>query len=258
LVRIFAKVHKDGHRPTDTGVFAMPRIPDTDDALLDYARLHADLWAGDQSNPPPDTGLSAQQLADTSAATDAAEAAALLALQARSASKAATTAKKEALAALRQVLGADLTTIDGYAKATKDPGVYSRAQVDPPKTPTDRQAPPEPTELRATVDTDGSVDLTFKVAAGGGCVYLVQRMTVTLDNTTTPYELLGFATDEKKFTDNAVPDGIRTVGYRVAARIATGLQGSWSQTLLIPFGSQANNPVGSIAPAKAEDQKSAS
>lgn len=233
----------------------MPRIPDTDEAFINFSRDHIDIWSGGQT--PPDTGLSSAQLAATEAATAAAEAADLAARQARTLAKTRTAAKREAIRNLRAVIGGDMDTIDAYAKATGDPGVYQRAQIPAPKSPSERDAPPVPTDLRTTVDTDGSVELTFKVAAGGGASYLIQRRTTSIEGLESPYQFIGFADDEKRFVDNAVPDGVRSVGYRVAARISTGQQSGWSVTRTIPFGSQANGPVGSIEPVKAEDQKGA-
>jgi hypothetical protein len=95
----------------------------------------------------------------------------------------------------------------------------------------------------------------------------VQRQTTTIDNVTSgyafmgfhglPWASMGFADDEKECTDNAVPEGLKSVGYRVAARLSTGLMSGWSVTYTVPFGSQTQNPAGSIQPQKAKDQKSA-
>ena len=234
----------------------MSRTPTTEQAYIAFARQHLTIWEGNGGQPPM-IGLSSLQLQETSDAVDAAEAAYAAALAARDASKAATQAKDNALAALQAVIGGDIDTIDAFAKATKNPNVWVLAQIPAPKDPSERPAPPAPTDLRAVVDSDGSVNLTFKVATGGGATYLVQRLITPLEGAPNAYEFLGFANDNKTFTDNAVPEGVKSVGYRVAARLATGPMSSWSQTLIIPFGSQDNGPVGSIAPANPEDQKAA-
>ncbi|MEQ9095591.1 MAG: hypothetical protein RIE32_04945 [Phycisphaerales bacterium] len=234
----------------------MPRFPNAEAAFITYAKQRIAEWKGGQAGPP-DTGLSAQQLIDTENAVLEAESAYNAMLAARNSARTATGTKNAKLEALRAIFGGDIDTIDAYAKATNNPGVYALAGIPAPKDPSVRDAPPAPTDLRAVVDTDGSVDLSFKVAAGGGATYLVQRILTPLDGAPGPYEFMGFAKDDKTFTDNAVPEGIKSVGYRVAARLATGPQSSWSQTLIIPFGSQANNPAGSIAPTEAKDQKSA-
>lgn len=72
-----------------------------------------------------------------------------------------------------------------------------------------------------------------------------------------PFQFVGYAKDDKTFLDNAVPDGVRSVGYRVAARLSTGLMSDWSLTYAIPFGTQDNGPVGTIGPADAGEHKSA-
>lgn len=233
----------------------MPRIPDADDAFIAFARLHADLWSG--QGTAPTIGLSPEQITETLAATAAAEAADVAAQQARSASKAATAAKRQAIATLEGVFAADVATIDAHALATKDPGVYTRAQIDAPKTPSERPAPPAPTDLRATVQSNGSVVLSFKATTGGGATYLVQRLTTSIQGVESPYEFVGFASDDKRYIDTAVPEGVRSIGYRVAARISTGLQSPWSVTRTVPFGSQNNGPIGRIAPMTPEDHKAA-
>lgn len=241
----------------------MRRTPTTEQAYIAFARQHYTIWSGGQAGPPV-IGLSSIQLQETSDAVDAAEAAYSAMLAARDASKAATEAKDNALAALKAVIGADIDTIDAFAKATKDPNVWVLAQIPAPQDPSERDAPPAPTDLVADLRLDGSIELRFKGATGGGAQYQVQRQTTSVEGVTSQYEVLGFADDEKRFVDSAVPEGIRSVGYRVAARISTGLQSDWSVTYTIPFGSQgsqgsaqAKAKAGTIEPVKAEDQKSA-
>lgn len=239
----------------------MSRTPIAEQAYIAFARQHYTIWSGGQAGPPA-IGLSSLQLQETSDATDAAEAAYAAALAARDASKAATEAKDNALAALKAVIGADIDTIDAFAKATKDPDVWVLAQIPAPKDPSERSAPERPTDLDASLRLSGSIEVSFKAATGGGAQYLVERQTTTVEGQTSGYTFLGFADDEKKFIDTAVPEGLRSVGYRVAARISTGLQSDWSPTFTLPFGSQggsaqASAKAGSIVPVKGEDLKGA-
>jgi hypothetical protein len=231
------------------------RIPNDDATFLDWSRVHADLWAGGQT--PPVIGLDSAALLSFEEKTAAAEAAYAAMISARQASLDATALKNATFAALRAEASADLARIDAFATTTGDPTVYPKAGIPAPKTPSERTAPPAPSDLRTTVDTDGSVTLTFKATTGGGATYLVQRQTTSIEGLESPYLFLGFADDDKKFVDNAVPEGVKSVGYRVAARISTGPQSGWSVTRTVPFGSQNNGPVGSIAPVKKEDQKDA-
>lgn len=234
----------------------MPRFPKNEAAFITYAKQRSDQWKGGQAGPP-DTGLSAQQLTDTEIAVNEAQAAHTAMLAARTAARDATQLKNNKLEALRAIFGGDVDTIDAYAKATGDPDVYVRAGIPKPKDGSEREAPPAPSDLKATVQLDGSIVLSFKGATGGGAQYHVQRQTTSTDNVISPYEFMGFADDEKRFVDNAVPEGLKTVGYRVAARLSTGLMSPWSVTYTVPFGSQQANPAGSIAPTEAKDQKSA-
>jgi hypothetical protein len=232
------------------------RIPRTDASFIAWARQRANQWAGGQSGPP-EIGLDPLEVASFEAKTAAAEAAYQTMLDARSAARDARAAKDVAFADLRSEASSDLARIDAFATTTNDPGVYPLAGVPEPKTPSERGAPNAPTDLRSTVDTDGSIELSFKVATGGGATYLVQRRITSIDGLASDYEFIGFADEDKRFVDNAVPKGIQSVGYRVAARLTSGPQSSWSQTLTVPFGSQSTSPIGSIEPVKAEDQKDA-
>ena len=231
------------------------RIPNDDASFIAWARTHADIWAGGQT--PPAIGLSPAEVAAFAAKTAAAEAAYSAMLAARQASLDATALKDTRFADLRAEASADLSRIDAFATTTGNPGVYPLAGIPAPKTPSARTAPPAPTDLRTIVGTDGSVTLTFKATTGGGATYLVQRRTTSIEGLESPYAFMGFAGDDKKFVDNAVPEGVRSVGYRVAARLSSGPQSGWSVTRTIPFGSQDNSPVGRIEPVNPEDQMAA-
>lgn len=232
------------------------RIPTDDATFIAWARQRANQWAGGQSGPP-EIGLDPTEVASFEAKTAAAEAAYQAKIKAASDAKDATAAKNVTFAALRREASSDLARIDAFADTAGGPGVYPLAGIPEPKTPSERTAPDAPTDLRTTVETDGSIELTFKATTGGGATYLVQRRTTSIEGVESTYEFVGFADDEKRYTDNAVPDGIRSVGYRVAARLSSGPQSAWSVTRTVPFGSQNNSPVGSIQPVKAEEQKGA-
>lgn len=231
------------------------RIPTADPAFIAWARTHADIWIGGQT--PPVIGLDPGELASFEQKTAAAEAAYQAMQAARQASFDATALKNTTFAALRAEASADLARIDAFASTVGGPGVYPLAGIPAPKTPTARTAPDAPTDLRATVGTDGSVAMSFKATTGGGATYLVQRQTTSIEGVTSPYAFLGFADDEKRFIDNAVPEGVKSVGYRVAARLSSGPQSAWSITRTVPFGSQNNSPVGSIRPVRMGEQKNA-
>ncbi|MFI4916489.1 MAG: hypothetical protein ACIAS6_08295 [Phycisphaerales bacterium JB060] len=237
----------------------MRRTPIAEQAYIAFARQHYTIWSGGGAQPPV-IGLSTLQLQETSDAVDLAEAAYTAALAARDASKAATEAKDNALAALKAVIGADIDTIDAFAKATKDPNVWVLAQIPAPKDPSERDAPPAPTFGEVVQTGAGFIRGTFTVASGGGAQYQLQRRDTTLANTTGPWTVVGVLTD-KAFEDQGVPVGLSQVEYRVSAQLSTGAVSPWSNAVSFSFGSQGSPETqitaGSIVPVKAEDQKSA-
>jgi hypothetical protein len=220
----------------------MGRIPNDDAAFIAWARTHADLWSP-ATGEPPAIGLDDAERASFRARADAAEAAHAAMLAARQRALDATAAKDAAFAILRREASGDLARIDAHAATTGDDKTYARAGVRAPKTPGERPAPPEPTHLRTQIDTDGSIRVTFKVTTGGGASYLVQRTTTGPDGVQSPYEFVGFADGNKTYIDRAVPIGLKSVGYRVAARLNTGAVSPWSVTATVPFGSQKSGAV---------------
>lgn len=223
----------------------MPRTPTTDQAFITFSRDHINVWSGGQGTPP-EIGLSSSQLTDTEAATAAAEAAYQAMTVARNASRAATEAKDNAIAALRAVIGADIDTIDAFAKATKDPDIWVLAQIPAPKDPSERTAPDAPAIGEIVLSSGGIVRVPFTVVGGGGAQYQVQRRDTNLDNTSTDWFPVATIT-EKTFDDQAIPFGLRQVQYRVRAQLSSGPASPWSTTASFSFGS-----VGSQAGPQAQ------
>lgn len=234
----------------------MGRIPSDDAAFLAWARTHADLWSP-ATGQPPAIGLDDAERASFVARCAAAGAAHAAMLAARQKALDSTALKDTTFAILRREASADVARIDAFAATTGDDEAHARAGVRAPKTPGERPAPPEPTDLRTRVETDGSIALSFKVTTGGGAAYLVQRTTTGPDGVQSPYEFLGFADTNKTYTDRAVPIGLKSVGYRVAARLNTGAVSPWSVTATVPFGSQRPGVAGTLAPARAARRRDA-
>jgi hypothetical protein len=236
-----------------------PRYPDKEALLLAWARHHATVWAGTQG-APPDTGLDLVQIQAFEAAVSAAETAMADRVAKASAAKTSTFNKKSAFKLLSNRLSSCVATIDAHFKDTQDEGVYVRAELDPPKDPSERPAPEKPTNLELTSYADGSLRLSFKVTAGGA-VFEVQRSTTSLANVESPWATIG-VTGEKMFTDPAVPGGLRSVRYRVRGIIGNNNTGPWSTPEPLHFGSQGSQPgpaasAGSIVPVRGEDMEGA-
>lgn len=213
------------------------RYPRREALLLAWARHHATVWSGGE-NPPPDTGLSAQQIQDFDTAVSQAESAYSDRVAKLASAKASTTNKNDKFDVLLDRLGSCISTIDSYFKDTKDPGIYVRAELDPPKEPSERPAPPKPTDLALTSFSDGSLRLSFKVSAAGA-VFEVQRSTTDLVGQDSPWTTIA-VTGEKMYTDPAVPGGLRSIQYRVRGILGNNNAGEWSTPEPLSFGSQGS------------------
>lgn len=216
---------------------ATDRYPRREALLLAWARHHSTVWSGGQ-NPPPDTGLSAQQLLDFADAVSQAEAAFNNRVAKLAAAKTATTDKNDKFDVLLDRLGSCMSTIDSYFKETKDPGVYVRAEIDPPKEPSERPAPPKPTDVELASITGGSMEITFKVTAAGA-VFEIQRASTPIEGQLGEWNTIAI-TGEKQFTDPGVPVGLQSVQYRVRAVLPNNNASPWSAPALFTFGAQGS------------------
>jgi len=212
----------------------MARVPRSDAQFLDWARAHADLWLG--NGTPPPIGLTPEQAAAVEALTTTAESEFANQQATQTAAEGATITKRQAFALLRETIGAALSTIDAFAKATADPGVYALAGIPEPKPAAPRIDPPTPTDVAVSLRSDGGVEFRFKAAAGGGAVFLVERQTADATGTLGQFEHIGQADDRKRFIDQDTPAGVRLINYRARTRLTNGELSQWSETATIRFG----------------------
>lgn len=219
------------------------RKPRSEQALLTWARARADQWTGGQGGVP-DIGLSQAQADAFDLAVSAAEAAFVAQQLAKQLSDNRTTEKDGALGTMDDQLEFLVPTIDAYAKATGDAGVYTRAGIDAPKTPTTRGAPPIPSDLTADVTNGGDVAIGFACTTGGGAFFEIQRRLTTLDGMVQTWQPLA-TTTIKTHTDTAVPSGYRSVDYRVRAVRTNGKASEFSESSTAYFGSTSTPESGS-------------
>lgn len=176
-----------------------------------------------------DPDLAAFTLAASNAqkAFDAAEAA-------RQASKAATTAFYASVSTLREKAGTCVRIIQNKAKSTNDPNLYAIGQISPPE-PRSQQGPPpaQPSDIRAGLNSDGSITLTWKCANPPGVsnvIYFVQRKL----NGQTDFTLFD-TVGEKTLIDATIPRSAGGASYMITAR--HGQQsGQTSETFSVVFG----------------------
>ena len=157
--------------------------------------------------------------------------------RARRAYEAALLRKRLTIADLRQSFGASTATIDAFAKATRNRGVYAIARLDPPEKPGKRSAPPAPKMRTPRLLGYGPIELSF-TPSGEAVQYEVQRSVLSLDSRYSPWELLTI-TGHKRVRDRKVPRGVAAVRYRVRARRTTGKTSDWSTAAEVSFGCRA-------------------
>lgn len=182
--------------------------------------------------------MSAAQLVSFENAVSGAETAFSEQTAALSTSRSSTENKNDAFDILLALIGSTMSTIDAYFKTTDDPGVYTRAQIDPPK----------PVELDLASFPDGTLRLSFKVTAAGS-VFEIQRITTDAEGQEGEWATIA-VTGDKMYTDPSVPRGLRRVEYRVRAVLPNNQASEWSTPVPFNFGSQGSEG-GPMASAEA-------
>ncbi|MEQ8845773.1 MAG: hypothetical protein RIB58_13055 [Phycisphaerales bacterium] len=226
----------------------MARLPDTDQGLINWSSQRLAIWSG--QGVAPTIGATPEQIAAAQIKLDEAQAALTAAEAIRTESVNKTAIKDAKLSSLRKVVGGLVIQIEGFAKATEDETVYTKASIPKPKDPTPRTEAPVPTMLALRSTTNGKLVLTFEANKGQGSVFVIQRRYETVDGTVTSFQYQD-TTAEKSWTDNSVPGGLKWVGYQVATRLTNNVLSDWSDEKQFNFGTIGNqNPAQS---AKASD-----
>ena len=228
------------------------RKPDTEQSFIAWARARVNQWLGGQSGPP-NIGLTLPQVNEADALVSDLETKYADMIAKRDAAETATGEKDSSYAETESYISGMIDIIDGFAKSTKDLGVYARAGIAPPAKPASRTEAPIPTELATRITSNGAVVFSFKVAAGGGAAFPVQRRAIALDGFTTPWQDLGVANSDKKYTDNGATAGVSAYIYRVATRLTTGVQSEWSEWAIANLGVEPDVVASAVARARAEE-----
>lgn len=214
------------------------RYPSRQGDLIPWSRARANTWKGGQTGVP-NIGLTQLQADTFEAAVSLVEEKLGLQVAAIEAAERATQEKDEAYQEMVKLLGSYMGIIDGYGKATDDPGVWARAGFAEPRKGSERPAPPAPTVADTVTLSDGSVRVEWDVTSGGGAQYEVQRSITPLEGAEGPWVIVDF-TGEKKYLDEAVPVGVRRATYRVRARLSNGQASGWSSVAQANFGTQGS------------------
>lgn len=209
----------------------MGTIPSDDRQMITFVAAHKDTWVAQQAQ----IGVTTAQNTALGTALLAAQKALDTAEQAREASKGATTTFKNSSRSLRDICSDMVRSIQTYAKNNNNPAVYGVADIPAPQ-PRSANAPPpgQPGDIRASVNSDGSLTLTWKSnnpAGVSNVVYKVQRAF----NGSTNYTLLD-TVGERTFTDATIPFGTTSVSYIITGKRGTQT-GPMSNAFTAQFGS---------------------
>jgi hypothetical protein len=209
----------------------MAILPRKDSDLLNWVSSRSELW---QENAAF-LNFTTAQITAWQALINEAQVANQAAEQACNASKAATSALRDSIRTLRRETGELIDQVRLTADRAENPvKVYNRAQVPEPTPPSPRPAPEAPRDLSATLDAStGDLKLTWKASGNSGTVYTIRRR-VTTSTGTTASEVVG-VTGSKRFTDDDVPTGARSVQYTVQGARGRSI-GPESAILTIAFG----------------------
>ncbi len=207
----------------------MPRVPNTVQDLINFCNEHATTW----TPAPTVVGLSSAQVSLLKTQTGDATAAVAAQLAAKDAAKATTLTANTKVATLRKTIAACIRSIVTYAEAQADPmAVFAAAQVDPTAPRTPSQPPGQPTDVTATLDTEGNITLKWKCAnpTGGNVVYSVMRR----DDSAGDFSQVGVV-GPRMFTDDSIPAGSPSVQYQIRA-FRGQMSGPASSIFTLQFG----------------------
>ena len=214
-------------------------VPDKKEQQIIWFENHWPLW----QTTPEKYGLTAAQVTAIKNATNAARTAFTTAKAARQTAKNATTSQDEAVGSMNRVGRDGVNIIKAFIENSGDTSLWGAAGIEPPS-PRGRAANPNaPTDLKAQIDSEGNLTVSWKASQPRGVdkvVYLVRR---SIDGG--EFALLD-TVGEKSFTDETVSSGTRTVAYTVQAK--RGNQRSpLSSSLTVRFGRGGAGASGIIA-----------
>lgn len=229
-------------------------LPSDRRLLVQFGLDHEPVW----STHAVDIGLTAPQALVFKNLTAAASLAFQNASQARDAAKAATLAYYAACADLRTTAAECVRSIKVYAEVQANPAeIYSKAQIPAPLPPSHTGTPPaQPTDMRASLESNGSITLSWKCANPSGVsrvVYIIQRK---LDGETSFSTIDFVGGGGKSFNDATLPRGVDGVSYIITGK-AGQQTGPASAMYTITFGSVGGGGGFAITSAGDEPMKMA-
>ena len=215
--------------------------------FLSWAELHAEVWAAD----PVAIGLSVPQATALATAVATANSKYQEQLNALELARAATVKQQDATREARTLVADAIRSIRAFAEQQSNPNdVYTAAQIPPPAAPSPAAPPGQPTDFRASLNSDGSIRVTWKAAnpsGQSGTVWFVRRR---LNNSTT-WTQAGVV-GERSFTDETIPSSSGGASYIVQGQRGSVI-GPASNAFTVQFGVDGGG--GFIITSTSEDAK---
>lgn len=152
---------------------------------------------------------------------------------ARLASKCATMNLTNSLSTMGQIGAGCIKTIRGKALSSMDASVYSKALIPAPTAATPSGIPPQPTDLRMSIDDGGTVNLTWNGSTRHNTYYTIWRKLPG----ETGFTMIG-TVGGKKWSDDTVTAGTAFATYFVKPHRGNKV-GTPSQQMNLIFGTVA-------------------
>ncbi len=212
----------------------MPILPPTRLEKLEFVEFHLAPW----STAGAAIGLTAAQMTALSAQTSAARTAYNAMMTAREMSENATQNFYNLCQTMVDTTADYLKTIKAYAATTNNPNVFTLAVIPPPKTPSAGPPPAIPTNVSATLQPSGSVQVSWKGKLSGGTAFSVWRK---LNQPNDPFVQIATVNGATAYIDETLPAGAAGsagtgVFYAIKAH-RVGLASGLSEPAVIKLGS---------------------
>lgn len=222
---------------------------------IEFCETHLPVW----TQAPASLGLQPGQITALASLTAAARTEYEQALQARSASKAATASFYTATSDMRGQVADMVRSIKAFAEMQAKPSVvYAAAEIPEPSPPTPQPAPGKPTDFLVTLEPSGAVTLSWRAtsaAATSGAYFNVSRKLPGQAGFTPVGGAPGSTTQagrRSSFTDSTFPASAASAGvqYIVQGRRGTDF-GLPSDAVTVQFGLDEEGLPVAVASQKA-------
>lgn len=194
-------------------------VPVSKEEFLQFCAAHEEVWTTNSAL----IGLTSTQITAWKDLVSDAQAAYGSSIEARDTAKAKTMLADDFISQARASTAELVRLIKNFALASGDPKVYGYAQIPAPTPASELPPPAQPTDLKASLNTDGSLKVSWKVTnAKGvtGVVYIVRRKIGAMISA--PWEVLALQ-GGKQFIDDSLPLGVGdgVVQYQVQGQRGT-------------------------------------